>query len=202
MVSPSVRAFWLKHLHRWHWISAAVCLIGMILFAVTGITLNHSGRIEAKPQVSTRTGQLPEALLGALGGERSGELPDAIRDWISANMRISVDARPGEWSKDEVYVSLPRPGGDAWLNIDRTSGEIEYERTDRGWIAYFNDLHKGRNTGSGWSLFLDIFAVACLVFCITGLFLLQFHASRRPSTWPLVALGVVAPVLVLLLLVH
>ena len=36
------RSFWLKQLHQWHWISAAVSLIGMILFAVTGITLNLS----------------------------------------------------------------------------------------------------------------------------------------------------------------
>jgi hypothetical protein len=36
------RSFWLKHLHRWHWISAAACLVGMLLFAATGITLNHA----------------------------------------------------------------------------------------------------------------------------------------------------------------
>ena len=34
------RSFWLKQLHSWHWISAALSLVGMILFAVTGITLN------------------------------------------------------------------------------------------------------------------------------------------------------------------
>jgi len=27
---------------RWHWISAAICLVGMILFAITGVTLNHA----------------------------------------------------------------------------------------------------------------------------------------------------------------
>jgi hypothetical protein len=72
-------------------------------------------------------------------------------------------------------------------------GQVEYEKTDRGWISYFNDLHKGRNTGAAWSWFIDVFAVACLVFCITGLFLLQMHAGKRPATWPLVALGLVAP---------
>ena len=39
------RSFWLKQLHSWHWISAAVSLVGMILFAVTGITLNHAASI-------------------------------------------------------------------------------------------------------------------------------------------------------------
>jgi hypothetical protein len=39
---PRRRAFWLKHLYRWHWISSAACLIGMLLFTVTGLTLNHA----------------------------------------------------------------------------------------------------------------------------------------------------------------
>ncbi|WP_375269584.1 PepSY-associated TM helix domain-containing protein, partial [Phenylobacterium sp.] len=37
------RAAFLRQVLRWHWISAAICLIGMMLFAVTGITLNHAG---------------------------------------------------------------------------------------------------------------------------------------------------------------
>ncbi len=44
--------------------------------------------------------------------------------------------------------ALPRPGGDAWLSVERDSGAISYEITDRGWIAYLNDLHKGRKPGT------------------------------------------------------
>jgi hypothetical protein len=99
-------------------------------------------------------------------------------------------------------VALPRPGGDAWLRIDLASGEAEYERTDRGWISYLNDLHKGRHTGAAWSLFIDVFSVACIVFCVTGLVLLQLLANGRPSTWPLVALGVVVPALLAIFFIH
>ena len=82
-------------------------------------------------------------------------------------------------------MSLPRPGGDAWLAIDLDTGEARYEQTDRGWIAYLNDLHKGRHTGTAWSWFLDLFAVACVVFCVTGLVLLQLHG--RPAAVDLAA---------------
>ena len=175
----------------------------MFLFAATGITLNHAGSIEAAPQVTTRTAQLPAPLLAALTAAPQGSaLPEEVRQWIAANVGVSIDGRKVEWQKDEVYVSLPRPGGDAWLTIDRTGGDIEYELTDRGWISYLNDLHKGRNTGLLWSLFIDSFAVVCLIFCITGFFLLQFHAARRPATWPVVGLGVVIPIVLLLLFVH
>ncbi|MBV8250776.1 MAG: PepSY-associated TM helix domain-containing protein, partial [Comamonas sp.] len=60
------RAYWLKKLHEWHWISSAVCLIGMLLFALTGFTLNHAGQIEAKPRVESRDAQLPDDLLEKL----------------------------------------------------------------------------------------------------------------------------------------
>lgn len=199
------RGFWLKHLHRWHWISSALCLIGMMLFAVTGFTLNHAGSIEAKPRVTTQRATLPAdlaALLEATPPAGSTALPGAVTDWIGRTLAVDTAGRDAEWSADEVYVPLPRPGGDAWLSIDRAVGAIEYERTDRGWISYLNDLHKGRNTGDAWSWFLDLFAGACLVFCITGLFLLHLHAGNRPTTWPVVGLGLVMPLLLAVLFIH
>jgi len=33
------RAYWLKTLHQWHWISSALCLLGMLLFALAWIAL-------------------------------------------------------------------------------------------------------------------------------------------------------------------
>ena len=33
-------AFWKGQLRTWHWISSALCLAGLLLFAVTGFTLN------------------------------------------------------------------------------------------------------------------------------------------------------------------
>jgi hypothetical protein len=194
-------------LHQWHWISSALCLLGMLLFAFTGITLNHAGDIEARPVVSTRSVQLPDALLAPLataaaGGERDAPLPEAVRDWLAETLDTRIGASEAEWSADEIYLAMPRPGGDAWLRIELAGGEVEYERTDRGWIAYLNDLHKGRHAGIAWSGFIDLFSVACLVFSITGLFILQMHAGNRPTTWPVVGLGVVIPLLLAILFIH
>jgi hypothetical protein len=199
------RGFWLKHLHRWHWISSAVSLIGLLLFAITGFTLNHAADIEASPTTVERTAAVPPALIAALppsDQDVKAPLPQPLRHWLDAEFGISAGARDAEWSAEELYLALPRPGGDAWVSIDRVSGEARYERTDRGWISYLNDLHKGRNTGAAWSWFIDIFAGACLVFALTGLVLLQFHARNRPATWPLVGGGLVVPALIAILLIH
>jgi len=50
--------------------------------------------------------------------------------------------------------------------------------------------------------FIDLFAVACVVFAGTGLFLLQLHSRHRPGTWPVVTLGVVIPSVLALLFIH
>jgi hypothetical protein len=209
VVAQQRRAFWLKHLHQWHWVSASICLVAMLLFSITGITLNHAAQISAKPAVSTRQEKLPAPLLAQLeapAGEddevEKAPLPAFVTEWISTNMGLETKARIAEWSEDEVYVSMPRPGGDAWLSIDRATGDVHYERTDRGVISYLNDLHKGRNAGPLWSWFIDIFALACVLFAGTGLLLLKMHSGRRPGTWPFVALGVVVPAVVIILFVH
>ena len=199
------RAAFLRQVLRWHWISAAICLIGMMLFAVTGITLNHAGAIGATPKVTERTGEAPADLLPLLQAAEAegGPTPEAVRAWLRKELKVAVpaDAAP-EWAPGELYLALPRPGGDAWLSLDTATGEAIYERTDRGAIAYLNDLHKGRNTGAAWMWFIDIFAVGCVVFCITGLLLLQLHAHARKSTWPLVGLGLIIPLLLALLFIH
>ena len=206
------RAFWLKHLHQWHWISSAICLIGMLLFAVTGFTLNHAAQIEARPAVETRHAAMPTRVLDqvraeapagdAQAREKKAPVPPVLADWLAQALDIDASGREAEWSADEIYVALPRPGGDAWVSLELDSGEAQYEKTTRGAISYLNDLHKGRNTGTAWFWFIDVFAVACVVFTLTGFFLLQLHARHRPSTWPLVAAGAAIPLIILLFFLH
>lgn len=174
----------------------------MLLFALTGITLNHAGQIEATPQITTLEVELPAELRLSPPVDETAPVPAAVRQWLLQEHNLRIPARPGEWFDAEVYVSLPRPGGDAWLSVNLASGEVLYERTSRGWIAYLNDLHKARNTGIAWTWFIDVFALLCIVFCVSGLVLLQRQAKTRPSTWPLVALGLVAPLLLAVIFIH
>src|ERR1700712_1328590 len=96
------RAGWLKTLHHWHWISSAISLLGMLLFAVTGLTLNHATQIEAHPRVVDRKAQVPAALLALhapVPGEKSDSkrnavLPPDLADWTFK--ALSIDARGRE----------------------------------------------------------------------------------------------------------
>lgn len=194
--------FWKRQFHTWHWMSSAICLVGMILFAITGITLNHAGAIEADPVIETREAILPADLLAQLRAAPQGIPQGTPKAWLEDEFDIALDGRRPEWSESELYIALPRAGGDGWIAVDLASGETVFEDTDRGAIAFLNDLHKGRDTGTAWSWFIDIFAVACVVFCVTGLLLLQIHARKRRSTWPIVGAGCVIPLCLILFLMH
>ncbi|MGD9842100.1 MAG: PepSY-associated TM helix domain-containing protein [Steroidobacteraceae bacterium] len=208
--NKSRRSYWLKTLHQWHWISSAIALIGLLLFSITGVTLNHAAHLDVEPRIVTQKVQLPvdlQSKIWALGMKFEADqtlpaLPIPLQDWLNETLSIDISDSTIEWSGHELYLSMPRPGGDAWLSIILEDGSIEYQNTDRGWLAYFNDLHKGRHTGPAWGWFIDIVAGACLLFSITGLFILKMHAKNRPSTWPLVGLGLLVPMLIAILFIH
>src|SRR6478609_2530787 len=117
------RAVWLRQLHQWHWISSALCLMAMLLFAITGFTLNHASQIEAKPVVTRLKATLPAPLRAQIEEFAAGHadanvpLPAPLADWAEQTFPVQVRGVRAEWSDEDAYVALPRPGGDAWLRI-------------------------------------------------------------------------------------
>ena len=200
------RGFWLRQVHRWHWISSGLSLAALLLFAATGITLNHAGDIAATPVTARQAFTIGGAALGdlarAVPDGAKQPLPPRARHAIEQRLDIDLGGVVAEWSEDEVFAAMPRPGGDATLTIDRHTGAATWETTDNGWVSFLNDLHKGRNTGPVWGWFIDVFAASCVVFAATGLILLQLHARNRPSTWPIVGFGLLLPAILVLLFIH
>ena len=102
-------AFYVGSVRQWHWISSAVCLLGMLLFAITGITLNHAAQISVEPQVHSIELQLPETILHSMTrpDEDKAPLPGDLKNWLNAALDIQIGGRDAEWSDEEIYVSLP-----------------------------------------------------------------------------------------------
>lgn len=202
-ITLSRAAFWKGQLRTWHWISSAICMAGLLLFAITGFTLNHAASIEAEPKTVTRDVSLSPALVSLLAKAENGvPLKDEMATGLQKETQVNVAGRDVEAADGELTVDLAGPGIDSYLTVDLASGDATYERIHRGAIAVLNDLHKGRDAGPIWGWFIDIIAIGCILFSLTGLGLLWIHARGRAWTWPLTTVGFVIPIILFLIFVH
>ena len=78
--------------------------------------------------------QATTTLTIATTGQGLTEITDRVAAWVEDHFPVKANGE-AEWSADEVYLPAPRPGGDAWVAIDRASGAVSSEVTDRGWIS-------------------------------------------------------------------
>lgn len=199
------REVWKRLMMQWHWISAALALIGMLFFATTGLTLLHEGMLsDGTARVTQHEGQLPAAVLDDVRRlpPDAMTLPDSLQGWVRAQWHLELHPKSIERQDSEIFIDLKRPGVDAWLSIDPERGMARYESSDQGWIAYFNDLHRGKNAGPVWHWLVTAFALCCIVFSLTGLALLHIRSRQKLAIWPVVGFGLVVPVVLVLLFVH
>jgi hypothetical protein len=130
------KAFWLKQLHSWHWISSAISLIGLLLFAFTGITLNHAADVEGSPQTVEKSATLPAALRTQVAPDNAPDskkpLPAPIAAWVEKEIGARV-AGEAEWSADEIYLALPSPRRRR-LGLDRPAERPAHQRKHKPWL--------------------------------------------------------------------
>ncbi|QOL81990.1 PepSY-associated TM helix domain-containing protein [Pseudooceanicola spongiae] len=202
---PGGRAFWLRQFTLWHRITGAASLSTLIFFATTGFLLNHPGLIPARAEITTQTLTLPAPLQGVLSAAPASgtlPLPEALAGWLSPRVSVPLQGIQADFDAREVWIDLPRPGGEGRVIIDRQSATAEVRITRRSWLALAADLHKGRNSGAAWPFVIDALALGTLLFALSGFGILLMHARARPATWPVTAGGLALPAILFLLFVH
>jgi hypothetical protein len=101
----------------------------------------------------------------------------------------------------DVSITFKGPAYSADVFIDREKGGYEVAEIKKGVVAVWNDLHKGRDSGKGWSWVIDISAIFLIIVSLTGLILLLFIKKKRISGIVTVVLGLVLSYLIYLMFV-
>lgn len=183
-----------------HWISSALGLSSLFFFSITGITLNHPEWFSSRESFFAEEKQLTDSW--RQGFQQSDDLArlELLTQEISKYWKLGV---PRNIDRDDIewVMDYQRPGGMTTVIMDLETGVLSMEKVSDGLVALINDLHKGRHSGTAWSVFIDIAAVVCLFFSATGLVLLWVHGKKRPSTWPLVVTGSLLPLFLYLVFV-
>lgn len=170
----------------------------LFFFAVTGLTLNHPDWFGDHTSTAQHQGGLNAAWVKA---------PDAAvaKLEIVEHLRRQhgIKGLLGEFRVEETQcaVSFKGPGYSADANINRETGAYELSETRLGLIAVINDLHKGRDSGGGWSVVIDLSALLMVLVSITGLALIFFLKRRRTAGLLAVAVGALAAYLAVKFLV-
>jgi hypothetical protein len=162
---------WIRWLHIY---GSMLGLAATLLFAVTGLSLNHADWFESKePTVRTFAGELPAALLA----EAVDQL--AVAERLRAAHRLQGMVTEFLVDDAQCLVVWKGPGYAADATIERADGRYRIEEQRRGLWAVLDDLHKGRDCGPLWSLVIDASAVALAFLSLTGLWLLLYLKKRR-----------------------
>jgi hypothetical protein len=169
-----------------------IALVVILFFGVTGLTLNHpSWTFGDDLTRSTSTGMLPFPAVRADGSVDYLRVSEFVRDTHGVRGRVdSFDTEQGEAS-----IAYKNPGYSAEVFVDVAAGSYELTVDQQGWVAVLNDLHKGRDAGSGWSWVIDVSAGFLVVVSLTGLVMQLVLRKRRTSALVVMAGGGVLTVL-------
>jgi uncharacterized protein len=170
---------------RWlHIYLSMVSFAVVFFFAATGITLNHAEWFSRQVQTRHYRGIVPPSLLHQSSDQQPDKLePDklGIVELLRNRHKIHGSVSDFRVEDSQISISFKGPGYAADAFIDATTGSYDLAETRSGFVAILNDLHKGRDTGSVWSIVIDVSAVLLVLVSLTGLVLIWFVYKRRTS---------------------
>ncbi|MFG0267029.1 MAG: PepSY-associated TM helix domain-containing protein [Rhodopirellula sp. JB055] len=173
------RSLYSRSAAAFRWLHIYLSMLGftsLMFFAFTGITLNHPTWLGASEQViRDESGQLAMELLR--------NEPDKLEIAETLRETHALKGRVKEFEVDDFECMLvyKSPGYAADVFIDRDSGNYSLTETTSNAFSVMNDLHKGRDSGTGWSWLIDISALLMLLMSLSGFGLLLYLKKRRVS---------------------
>ncbi|HEX4997316.1 MAG TPA: PepSY-associated TM helix domain-containing protein [Terriglobia bacterium] len=181
----------MKHIVRviTHWallIHIYVSMAGFaltLLFAVTGLTLNHQDFGWSEPLLSSSEMDIPPPLLEHPSSE-------AVARHVQDTLGISSPLTDYHEDPDQIQATFAAPGKRTVVTIDRAAAKGEVEQEARGMLGVLDDLHKGFDSGRAWYWTIDIAAVLLAVSALTGMVTLISLRARRATGFIFGGLGV------------
>ncbi|MDQ6812800.1 MAG: PepSY-associated TM helix domain-containing protein [Bacteroidota bacterium] len=163
---------------RWlHVYLSMLSFLVVLFFAVTGITLNHAEWFDGKQVEKKLSGTVPTTWVNVpdTNQVKKLEIVELLRSKYGIKGYVSDFL-----IEDEQYsLSFKGPGYSADAFINRKDGSFQLTELRLGLVAVLNDLHKGRDSGKGWSWVIDVSAGFLTLVSLSGLVMLFFLKKKR-----------------------
>lgn len=204
----SARAKRIFHWSRLIHVYLSTLFLGLLIFfSITGLLINHSDWIKSPADEGQFEKPIPADVLASWEGfdwSEAGELPETkpILTFLKNSYGL---VHPKEVKVDnearEISFDFQMASSYVFVTAGADDKSLRFEHRNFGFWQVMGDLHKGRNSGSSWSLLIDVSAVAVILFSLTGLFILFQNMKQRRIGSLLTVGGLLLPVLIYYLLV-
>ncbi|HET6254732.1 MAG TPA: PepSY-associated TM helix domain-containing protein [Puia sp.] len=175
---------------RWLHIYLSMLSFAVVFFfAVTGLTLNHAEKFNDQVRSVQEKGQLDSEWVKAKDTTRIDKM--RIVEYLRETHHIHSALSDFRIEDDQIGISFKGPGYEADAFVSRPTGKYDLTETSAGFVGLINDLHKGRDTGHPWSVFIDISAILLTMVSLTGMILILFLKRRRTAGLIVAAFGLV-----------
>ncbi len=188
-------------LSRWLHIYLSMVSFAIVLFfSFTGLTLNHPNWLGGDKQIEEKhKGKLDLKWVNQSDTNKIAKLE--IVEFLREKYKLKGAVSEFRIEDYELSIAFKGPAYSCDAFIDRESGAYEITEIKMGVVALWNDLHKGRDSGRGWSWVIDVSAVFLIVVSLTGLILLLFIKKKRIAGIVTVILGLIISYLIYLIFV-
>jgi hypothetical protein len=194
IAASTSRKAWNTSVAAWsRWLHIYLSMFSFIIvlfFAITGLTLNHVDWFPEQTSVREIDAKLN---LSWVNQSDTAKIPKlTIVEYFRATHGIKGLLNDFRIDDRECSISFQGPGYTSDIFISREDGAYHLTETNMGIVAVMNDLHKGRDTGQGWSWIIDFSAIFMSLVSLTGLTLLLFIKKRRGNGLIVALIGVIA----------
>lgn len=164
---------------RWlHIYLSMVSFAVVLFFSFTGLTLNHPSWLGGEKQINTKdSGNVSVKWVNNPDTSKIAKLE--VVEFLRKKHDLKGAVSEFRIDETEITVTLKGPAYAADVFIDRETGKYELSEIKMGVVALMNDLHKGRDSGKGWSWIIDVSAVFLIIVSLSGLILLLFIKKKR-----------------------
>ncbi|TCB55132.1 PepSY-associated TM helix domain-containing protein [Acinetobacter terrae] len=181
-----------RYVHGW---LSAFAFITLLFFSVTGLLLNHPEWFEPAKTEETAKLILPESVLKSIKQQENPS--DTILEYVRQQQNLVGRYQSSEVMDNEVMIRLESPAGATDIFVTTDTGETEITQKPASTVSMLNDLHRGKNSGLGWSWLIDISAIIYIVLSLAGYILFLSIKTRLVTHLVLTAVSLAMIVLLI-----
>lgn len=181
-----------RYVHGW---LSAFAFITLLFFSVTGLLLNHPEWFEPAKTEEMAKLILPESVLKSIKQQENPS--DAILNYVRQKQNLVGRYQSSEVMDNEVMIRLESPAGATDIFVMADTGETEITQKPASTVSMLNDLHRGKNSGLGWSWLIDISAIIYIVLSLAGYILFLSIKTRLVTHLVLTAVSLAMIILLI-----